>query len=529
MPFSRRHRARHFCLLLSITAAACSESSFPVTPTPTARTPLVTMQTASYQGSIVGGTSQVTFFNMTLIARSLGATLAAITQAPGTTIVSGLFETGTGTEGTVDGIVEGTFQDGTVRLTLAVVHAGCTEQRIYTGIVTGSGVALTPGEIVQSCPANALTFAVQASIPTAPACSYSVSPTTLTASGNGGPNTVAVTTSTDCPWVAETAVPWLSVASAPTISGSGSVVLMAQANDGTARSGLARVAGQTVTVAQGPRCSISIAPASARVSAAGGTLTVAVTAPQGCSWSADSSEPWLTAAPRTGEGSANVQIVVAANAGAQRQGTVVIGGHLFTVTQDAFTPCSFAISPTSASIGTFGGSGTVAVTAGAGCSWSVDVGTATWLAVSPASGTGSGTVTYSAGPNLGPARSATITIAGQPFGVFQQGNQVTISVNITTSSVPNEQSAGTVESITSGKPDLRIQCSEFVDRPQSGTCATTFTITAPTQMTFRATPDPDYPGTYVRWGTCGIGPTECTLVVNNGGTYSMEVEFAYKR
>ncbi len=612
MPSSRRHLARCLCLLLGITAGACSESNFPVTPTPTAKTPLVTLQTASYQGTILDA-GQVTFFNMTLIARSLGATFALTAQAPGTTIVSGLFETGTGIEGTVEGTVSGTLQNGTVELTLAVVRDGCTEQRIYTGIVTDSGVALTPGERTHSCPANTLTFAVQASIPTSPTCSYSVSPTSLTISGNGGSRTVEVTTGSGCPWVAETGVPWLALTSQPTGSGSGPVVLMAQVNDGAARSGTARVAGQTITVAQGPQCSIAIAPTSARVPAAGGTSTIAITAGDGCSWSAESSEPWLTVAPRTGEGSASVQVVVAANSGAQRQGTVVIGGQSFTVTQDAVTPqcsitiaptsarmpaaggnttiaitaaagcswsaessepwltvaprtgegsasvqvvvaansgaqrqgtvviggqsftvtqdgavtaCVFAISPTSGSIGTFGGSGTVAVTAQANCSWSVAVGTATWLQISPVSGTGSGTVTYSAGPNLGPARSASITIAGQPFSVAQAGNLVTISVSINTRIPPgNELTAGTIETVTFGKPDGRIRCTRFIDRPQTGVCTATFAITAPGQVTFRATPDPGFPGTYALWESCGAA-SECSLIVNNGGTYApMEVQF----
>ena len=524
MLFSRRQHTWSLCLLLSLAAAACSESSFPVTPTPTAQTPLVTQQTASYRGSILGSGGQVTTFNMTLIARSLGVTFRLMEQAPGTTVVSGLFETGTGIEGTVEGTIDGALHDGTVRLTLAVVHDGCTEQRIYTGLVTGSGVALTPGEIMQSCPANALTFAVQASIPTSPACSYSVNPTTLTVSGNGGTGTVQVSTTTDCPWVAEAAVPWLSVASTPAGSGSGSVVLTAQGNDGGVRSGTARVAGLTVAVNQGPRCSIAIAPTGAGVPASGGTVTVAITAPAGCSWSAETSEPWLSVAPRSGEGSGTVQVVAAANAGAQRQGTVAIGGQSFTVVQEANTPCVFAISPTSGSIGTFGGSGTVTVTTRADCSWTVNVGAATWLGVSPASGTGNGTITYSAGPNLAPARSATVVIAGQSFPVSQAGNVVTISVNInTTVPAAYSRSAGTVETTTSGKPDGRIRCSRFVDLPQTGTCSATFTITAPTSVTFLATPDPDYPGTQIQWDTCGAA-RECSLTINSGGTYPpMEV------
>ena len=532
MPFARRRHIRCIGLVLALASAACSESTFPVTPTPTASTPLVSLQTASYQGSILGGNGQVAFFDMTLIARSLGVTFEPTAQAPGTTLVSGLFKTGTGIEGTVEGTLNGALHDGTVRLTLAVDHGGCTEQRIYTGIVTGSGVALTPEERTQSCPTNTLTFAVQASVTTtSPACSYLVSPTTVTISGTGGTRTVAVTAGADCPWVTETAVPWLSVASAAAVTGSGSVALAVQANDGAARTGIARVAGQTVNVTQGPQCSLAIAPTSARVSAAGGSITIAVTAPGGCPWSAETREPWLSVSPQSGEGSASVQVVVAANSGTERQGTVDIGGLVFTVSQDAAAPCVFTIAPTSGSIGTFGGTGTVAVTTRADCTWTVDVGAATWLQVSPVSGAGSGVVTYSAGPNLGPLRSATIAVARQPFLITQLGNIVTISVNITTSG-GNQPTAGTVETITSGKPDGRIRCQKFVDQPQTGTCTATFTIAAPTQVTFQATPDPDY-AAFVRWpGACADGsplrPSECSLTVNNGGTYPpMAVEFVY--
>jgi hypothetical protein len=531
MPFARRRHTRCICLVLALASAACSESTFPVAPTPTASTPLVSLQTASYQGSILGGNGQVAFFDMTLIARSLGVTFEPAAQAPGTTIVSGLFKTGTGVEGTVEGTVTGALHDGTVRLTLAVVHDGCTEQRVYTGIVTGSGVALTPAEWTQSCPTNTLTFAVQAAVTTSPACSYSVSPTTVTISGNGGTRTVAVTTGADCPWVTETTVPWLSVASAAALTGTGSVEIAVQANTGAARTGVARVAGQTVNVNQGPQCSIAIAPTSTRVSAAGATVTIAVTAPDGCPWLAEARDPWLNVTPRSGEGSASVQVVVAANSGTQRQGTIDIGGLVFTVSQDAAAPCVFTIAPTSGSIGTFGGTGTVAVTTRTDCTWSVDVGAATWLQVSPVSGAGSGVVAYNAGPNLGPSRSATIAIAGQPFTVVQSGNVVTISVNLTTSS-GNQPTAGTVETITSGKPDGRISCTEFVDRPQTGTCTATIMINAPTQVTFLATPDGDY-SAFVRWPAgCKDGlpfeSSQCSLTIDNGGTYPpMEVEFVY--
>jgi Putative binding domain, N-terminal len=61
------------------------------------------------------------------------------------------------------------------------------------------------------------------------------------------------------------------------------------------------------------------------------------------------------------------------------------------------------------------------VTAGAGCAWTA-VSNDSWIAVTNgASGSGSGTVTYSVEPYTGKPknRNGTITVAGQTFGIKQ--------------------------------------------------------------------------------------------------------------
>jgi hypothetical protein len=84
--------------------------------------------------------------------------------------------------------------------------------------------------------------------------------------------------------------------------------------------------------------------------------------------------------------------------------------------------CTFSINPTSVSLGPTGTMGVVTVTAGAGCAWTAVSNNVVMLAVvSGASGTGNGTVTYSVFPNPGPARTGTLTIAGQTFTVTQAG------------------------------------------------------------------------------------------------------------
>ena len=71
--------------------------------------------------------------------------------------------------------------------------------------------------------------------------------------------------------------------------------------------------------------------------------------------------------------------------------------------------------------------GTVAVTAGAGCTWTATSGVP-WITVtSGASGTGNGPVGFSVAANTGSARSGTMTIAGQTFTVNQAACTYSIS------------------------------------------------------------------------------------------------------
>jgi len=91
-----------------------------------------------------------------------------------------------------------------------------------------------------------------------------------------------------------------------------------------------------------------------------------------------------------------------------------------TITVSA--PCTFSIAPTSAPIAAAGASGTVTVTAGAGCAWTAVSNAGFITVLSGASGTGNGSVGYSvaANPSTSP-RSGTVTIAGQTFTVNQAG------------------------------------------------------------------------------------------------------------
>jgi len=119
--------------------------------------------------------------------------------------------------------------------------------------------------------------------------------------------------------------------------------------------------------------------------------------------------------------SGTVTYTVAANSGAARSATIVIAGATHYVSQAAGPCVGSTVSPTSTTFTTAGGGTTVAVTAQAGCTWTV-TGLPAWITVtSPLPVTGNGSVAYSVAANSGAARSATLVIAGANHSVSQSG------------------------------------------------------------------------------------------------------------
>ena len=168
-------------------------------------------------------------------------------------------------------------------------------------------------------------------------------------------------------------------------------------------------------------CSPTLSPTSQNFTQPGGTGSVAVTNQTGCAWTAASNDTWITiTSGASGSGNGTVNYSVALNpTGSQRTGTITIANLTFTVTQD---PCTFSISPTSQNFTTSGGSGSVTVTAAAGCTWNA-FSNAAWVTItSGSSGTGNGTVNYTVAANSGAARNGTMTIAGLTFNVTQDGS-----------------------------------------------------------------------------------------------------------
>ena len=91
------------------------------------------------------------------------------------------------------------------------------------------------------------------------------------------------------------------------------------------------------------------------------------------------------------------------------------------VPADCGGTCSFSINPTSASFAAAGGTQNVTVTTSAGCNWTAVSNNSFITVTSGASGSGSGTVSYSVAANTGTARNGSLTIAGLTHSVSQAG------------------------------------------------------------------------------------------------------------
>jgi hypothetical protein len=188
---------------------------------------------------------------------------------------------------------------------------------------------------------------------------------------------------------------------------------------------------------------------------------------------------------------------------ANRAGTITIGSQSFIVIQVASTVCAYALSPTSASIGAGITTGIATLTTNSGCAWTT-TSSATWLTVSPASGSGSGSVSYMAAANTSAVqRVATMTIGGQSFALTQAASA---SCNFTlapsnalfgpnggSGSITVTTGAGCAWTATTSAPWISVS-------PTSGSGSATVALTVAINMT-----------TSDRTGTVSIGGRLVTI------------------
>jgi hypothetical protein len=237
--------------------------------------------------------------------------------------------------------------------------------------------------------------------------------------------TVNVRVATGCTWTSKAGVSWITIVEGAQGDGTGNVRFRVAANPATEpRSGSLEIAGLRVSVRQGggvAPCSYDVVPASADAGPGqtDGSVSVRTDAP--CAWTALSDQPWLTVvAGASGSGPGDVRYQAAANSSTStRTGHITVNGAIFTLRQ---TACTYVIRPTSESFEARGGSGEIEVQTQAPCAWSAGT-TDSWITITSRSNApGDGRVGYQIAPNANIApRTGTITVAGQPFTVAQQG------------------------------------------------------------------------------------------------------------
>jgi hypothetical protein len=251
----------------------------------------------------------------------------------------------------------------------------------------------------------------------APGCAVDVDPRTFTAPVSGGPGTIRVQASEDCTWTAQSDNDWIAITAGSSGTGPGQVRFTVRASDGPSRTGAIHIADQTITVGQGSGCTVSVNPTSLNVGAQTTTETIHVEGAAGCGWTATSQASWITVASgAAGSGDGAVGLNIATNSGPRRTGSVTIGSRTVAVTQSE--GCDYSVTPQRVDLPGIGGTATLTIDTGAGCSWTAATDTG-WIGVSARSGTGPGQLQVSAAQNSSPPRSGTLAVAGRSVTVNQ--------------------------------------------------------------------------------------------------------------
>ncbi len=146
-----------------------------------------------------------------------------------------------------------------------------------------------------------------------------------------------------------------------------------------------------------------------------------VTTDDTCFWSAERHVDWIQMGGDSATGSGRIIVIVSANDGPQRTGTLTVADQTVTIFQQG-SDCSYTVAPTEAWFPNEGGRGEITVETIEGCDWTASA-LAPFIHIDePAGGSGRGGLSFSVAPNgSDAARQGELVVAGTTVRVNQPG------------------------------------------------------------------------------------------------------------
>ncbi|HEX8266017.1 MAG TPA: BACON domain-containing carbohydrate-binding protein [Pyrinomonadaceae bacterium] len=160
--------------------------------------------------------------------------------------------------------------------------------------------------------------------------------------------------------------------------------------------------------AQTQDCTYTFNSTNNRFPSGGGNGTFNVVTQAGCTWTATTSDEWITiTSGNSGTGNGTVNYSVGVNFSPnERFGSIKVNNQTFGISQNRY--CSINASPSSISVPSQGGTGTVAIGTSSGSCFYSTVVSAPWIIITGGDSAASN-ISYSVEANTGAARSGTIT------------------------------------------------------------------------------------------------------------------------
>jgi len=309
-------------------------------------------------------------------------------------------------------------------------------------------------------------------------CGLTLDVSTSSIGAAGGTGTVRIQTNRECSWSLPPQPSWVKLSQPQSTQGPAEISFVVAENRSTSLRSWELVVGdqRKVISQEAALCTWSVSPAKISVDASGGEAQAILTTEEFCSWELPKAASWIKMTPERGQGRTEITVHISRNNGSSRTENVKVSTAVIEVTQrEASAPsvpepappapprpapepppssppvppvntppsCTFVIEKVQFTDVTADASSVrVDVKTEAGCTWTSQS-AVDWLLVPSDTKTGSGRVDVRVLANTGPARSATVLVAGQNVTVEQRAALI-CSVSLTPARVTAPPSGGAV-------------------------------------------------------------------------------------